>query len=43
MGDVLADAVPPDLTGEYADEPHLFGILARRIWTPLLQHELVTG
>jgi hypothetical protein len=28
------------LAEEYPDEPHLFGVLARHIWEPLLRQEL---
>jgi hypothetical protein len=44
---VWGDASLEDLTGipadpadrRWADEPHLFGQLARRVWTPLLDAE----
>ncbi len=37
---VPADAVPLDNPGA---EPHLFGLLATAVWTPLLAHEDLTG
>jgi exodeoxyribonuclease V gamma subunit len=39
LDDLLADPPVPDLP--YADEPHLFGQLARTIWTPLLEREAI--
>ena len=35
-----ADAVPLD---NPTGEPHLFGLLATRVWTPLLEHEEITS
>jgi hypothetical protein len=34
-------AAPPVPGLPYADEPHLFGQLARAIWTPLLEAEVI--
>jgi exodeoxyribonuclease V gamma subunit len=39
----VAPGAAAGLSGEYDDEPHLFGMLARQIWTPLLERERVTG
>jgi exodeoxyribonuclease V gamma subunit len=39
LDDLLAEPPVPGLP--YADEPHLFGQLARTIWTPLLEVEAI--
>lgn len=41
LEDLLADAPVADLP--HAEEPHLFGQLARTIWTPLLEAEEITS
>ena len=41
-GDVQIQALldhPPEADGTYPEEPHLFGQLARRVWSPLLAAE----
>jgi len=38
INDLVARAPEPD--GTYPEEPHLFGQLARRVWSPLLEAEV---